>query len=93
MLERLDVYKITSRPLITSGQCTVHEADFYAVLITLEHNIKDALSFSKIVRLGTLGNFQIRISSYCAEEERVNVHFFVASPVYYLDSIKVLILF
>ena len=52
---------------ITSQQCTVHEADCYAVLIALEHNIKDALSFGKIVRLGTLGSFQISISSYGAE--------------------------
>ncbi|WP_372794391.1 HU family DNA-binding protein [Lutibacter sp.] len=52
---------------ITSQQCTVHEADCYAVLIALEHNIKDALSFGKIVRLGNIGSFQISISSYGAE--------------------------
>tara|TARA_R110001583_G_scaffold77623_4_gene211235 strand:+ start:22919 stop:23311 length:393 start_codon:yes stop_codon:yes gene_type:complete len=49
---------------ITSGQCTASVADCYLVLIALEHNIKDALSFGKIVRFGTLGSFQISISSH-----------------------------
>ncbi|NOR28131.1 MAG: DNA-binding protein [Lutibacter sp.] len=51
----------------TSEQCTVTKADCYAVLIALEENIKDALSFGQIVRFGTLGSFQISISSHGSE--------------------------
>lgn len=51
----------------TSEQCTVTRADCYAVLIALEENIKDALSFGKIVRFGTIGSFQISISSHGSE--------------------------
>jgi len=49
---------------ITSEQCTATVGDCYLVLKALEHNIKDALSFGKIVRFGTLGSFQISISSH-----------------------------
>lgn len=52
---------------ITSEQCTVTKADCYAVLIALQENIKDALSFGKIVRFGTIGSFQISISSHGAD--------------------------
>jgi len=51
----------------TSEQCTVTRADCYAVLIALEENIKDALSFGQIVRFGTIGSFQISISSHGSE--------------------------
>lgn len=51
----------------TSEQCTVTEADCYAVLIALEKNIKDALSFGEIVRFGNIGSFQISISSHGSE--------------------------
>lgn len=44
-------------------QCTVTEADCYAVLLSLEHNIINELNQGRIVRLGRLGNFQIGISS------------------------------
>lgn len=44
-------------------QCTVTESDCYAVLLSLERNIIDALGEGKIVKLGRLGNFQISISS------------------------------
>jgi len=58
----------------TSGQCTVTKADCYAVLIALEENIKDALSFGQIVRFGTLGSFQISISSHGSEtKEEVDI--------------------
>lgn len=46
-----------------SYQCTVTEADCYAVLISLEHNIANELSQGRIVKLGRLGNFQVGISS------------------------------
>jgi predicted histone-like DNA-binding protein len=49
---------------MTAEQCTASVADCYLVLIALEHNIKDALSFGKIVRFGFLGSFQISISSH-----------------------------
>ena len=50
-----------------AGQCTVKEADCYGVIKALEHNVKDALSQGKIVRFGTIGSFQISISSHGAE--------------------------
>jgi predicted histone-like DNA-binding protein len=46
-----------------SLQCTVTEADCYAVLISLEHNIITELQQGRIVKLGKLGNFQVGISS------------------------------
>ena len=52
---------------IISEQCTATVGDCYLVLKALEHDIKDALSFGKIVRLGTLGSFQISISSHGAD--------------------------
>ena len=58
----------------TSEQCTVTKADCYAVLIALEENIKDALSFGKIVRFGNIGSFQISISSNGSEtKEEVGI--------------------
>ena len=58
----------------TSEQCTVTKADCYAVLIALEENIKDALSFGKIVRFGNIGSIQISISSYGSEtKEEVGI--------------------
>ncbi|MBP9601288.1 MAG: HU family DNA-binding protein [Lutibacter sp.] len=58
----------------TSEQCTVTKADCYAVLIALEENIKDALSFGKIVRFGNIGSFQISISSHGSEtKEEVGI--------------------
>lgn len=53
----------------TSEQCTVTKADCYAVLIALEENIKDALSYGKIVRFGNIGSFQISISSHGSENK------------------------
>jgi len=46
-----------------SYQCTVTESDCYAVLLSLERNIIDALKQGRIVKLGRLGNFQVGLSS------------------------------
>jgi predicted histone-like DNA-binding protein len=46
-----------------SLQCTVTEADCYAVLISLERNIITELQQGRIVKLGKLGNFQVGLSS------------------------------
>lgn len=46
-----------------SVQCTVTEADCYAVLISLESNIISELEQGRIVKLGRLGSFQVGISS------------------------------
>lgn len=46
-----------------SIQCTVTEADCYAVLISLELNIISELEQGRIVKLGRVGNFQVGISS------------------------------
>ena len=43
--------------------CTVHKSDVFAVLVTLEDVISEALKSGEIVRLGDLGTFQIGISS------------------------------
>ena len=44
-------------------QCTVTKPDCYAVLMALEHNIISELRQGRIVKLGSLGNFQVGISS------------------------------
>jgi predicted histone-like DNA-binding protein len=48
---------------LISYQCTVTEADCYAVLMSLEHNIISELNEGRIVKLGRLGNFQVSVSS------------------------------
>lgn len=48
---------------LVSNQSTVREADCYAVLISLLHNVIDELSQGKIVKLDKLGSFQIGVSS------------------------------
>ena len=48
---------------LISYQCTVTEADCYAVLMSLEHNIISELNQGRIVKLGRLGNFQVGLSS------------------------------
>ena len=44
-------------------QSTLTDTDCYAVLRALERNIVQELSQGRIVRLGTLGNFQISLSA------------------------------
>lgn len=46
-----------------SIQCTVTEADCYAVLVSLESNIISELEEGRIVKLGRLGHFQVGLSS------------------------------
>ena len=46
-----------------SIQCTVTEADCYAVLVSLEFNIINELEQGRIVKLGRVGSFQVGISS------------------------------
>jgi predicted histone-like DNA-binding protein len=48
---------------LVSNQSTVREADCYAVLLSLLHNIGDELAHGKIVKLDKLGSFQIGVSS------------------------------
>jgi predicted histone-like DNA-binding protein len=48
---------------LISYQSTVTEADCYAVLMALEHNIISELAQGRIVQLAHLGHFQIGISS------------------------------
>jgi predicted histone-like DNA-binding protein len=48
---------------LVSNQSTVREADCYAVLLSLLHNVADELSQGKIVKLDKLGSFQIGVSS------------------------------
>ena len=44
------------------ASCTVTKADVYAVLVSMEDVIIDALKSGEIVRLGDLGTFQIGVS-------------------------------
>ena len=44
-------------------QSTLTDTDCYAVLRSLEHNIISELNQGRIVKLGSLGNFQVSISS------------------------------
>ena len=46
-----------------SYQSTLTDTDCYAVLRSLEHNIINELNQGRIVKLGSLGNFQVSISS------------------------------
>ena len=48
---------------LIADQCTVTEADCYAVLISLEKNIIRELGQGRIVKVGRLGNFQVGLSS------------------------------
>ncbi|TXD48037.1 HU family DNA-binding protein [Polaribacter sp. IC073] len=48
---------------LVSNQSTVREADCYAVILSLLHNIVDELKQGKIVKLDKLGSFQIGINS------------------------------
>ena len=50
-------------------QSTLTDTDCYAVLSSLEHNITNELRQGRIVKLGSLGNFQISISSEGKEED------------------------
>lgn len=48
---------------LVSNQSTVREADCYAVLLSLLHNIIDELQQGKIVKLDKLGSFQVGVRS------------------------------
>lgn len=50
-------------------QSTLTDTDCYAVLRSLEHNIINELKQGRIVKLGSLGNFQISISAKGQENE------------------------
>lgn len=44
-------------------QSTLTDTDCYTVLRSLEHNIVQELKQGRIVKLGSLGNFQVSISA------------------------------
>ncbi|MGL3001237.1 HU family DNA-binding protein [Flavobacterium sp. RSSB_23] len=46
-----------------SYQSTLTDTDCYAVLKSLEYNIINELNQGRIIKLGSLGNFQVSISS------------------------------
>jgi predicted histone-like DNA-binding protein len=47
-----------------SYQSTLTDTDCYAVLRSLEYNIVNELNQGRIVKLGSLGNFQVSLSSF-----------------------------
>ncbi|NJB81730.1 HU family DNA-binding protein [Wenyingzhuangia aestuarii] len=55
---------------LVSNQSTVREADCYAVILSLVHNIVDELEQGKIVKLNKLGSFQVGIRSFPSETEK-----------------------
>lgn len=60
---------------LVSHQSTVREADCYAVLISLMHNVIDELEQGRIVKLDKLGAFQIGVRSEgVATPEEVTVN-------------------
>ena len=59
---------------LISNQSTVREPDCLAVLSALVHNMTDELSQGRVVQLGSLGNFQVGVSSEpSATPEEVNI--------------------
>ena len=48
---------------LVANQSTVREADCYAVILSLLHNVVDELKQGRIVKLDKLGSFQIAINS------------------------------
>ncbi|MBS3992794.1 MAG: DNA-binding protein [Bacteroidetes bacterium] len=72
---------------LVSNQCTVRESDCYAVLFALQHNIMDELKQGKIVRLGTIGSFQVGVSSTAAEKsEDVGIQTVASAHLNYRPS-------
>ncbi|WP_010136832.1 HU family DNA-binding protein [Ochrovirga pacifica] len=60
---------------LVSNQSTVREADCYAVISSLVHNIVDELKQGKIVKLDKLGSFQVGVKSKGLEtQEQVSIH-------------------
>lgn len=55
---------------LTSHQSTVREADCYAVMLSLVHNIIDALEDGKIVKLDKLGALQVAVRSEGVVDEK-----------------------
>ncbi|MDO6803812.1 HU family DNA-binding protein [Wenyingzhuangia sp. 1_MG-2023] len=48
---------------LVANQSTVREADCYAVILSLVHNIVDELQQGRIVKLDKLGSFQVSVRS------------------------------
>lgn len=54
---------------LISNQSTVRKADCYAVLEALLHNMMDELSQGRIIEMGNIGNFQVKVNSEPADTE------------------------
>jgi predicted histone-like DNA-binding protein len=60
---------------LVSNQSTVKEADCFAVILSLSHNISDELKQGRIVKLDKLGSFQIGVhSDGVAIQEEISVN-------------------
>jgi predicted histone-like DNA-binding protein len=67
---------------LVSHQSTVREADCYAVLISLMHNVIDELEQGRIVKLDKLGSFQIGVRSEgVATREEVSINLVKTSHI------------
>lgn len=70
-------------------QSTLTDTDCYAVLRSLEHNIINELRQGRIVKLGSLGNFQISISAKGQDnEEDVTANDIVKSRILFRPGKK-----
>lgn len=70
-------------------QSTLTDTDCYAVLRSLEHNIINELKQGRIVRLGSLGNFQVSISAIGQENaEEVSANDIVKSRILFRPGKK-----
>jgi predicted histone-like DNA-binding protein len=70
-------------------QSTLTDTDCYAVLRSLEHNIINELRQGRIVKLGSLGNFQISISAKGQDnEEDVTANDIVKSRIIFRPGKK-----
>lgn len=70
-------------------QCTLTDTDCFAVLRSLEHNIINELRQGRIIKLGSLGNFQISISAKGQDyEEDVTANDIVKSRIIFRPGKK-----
>ena len=72
------------------NQSTVSEADCLAVLHSFVHNMMDELEQGRVVELGHLGNFQIKVSSLPSNSpEEVGIENVKSIGVNYRPSLRI----
>ena len=75
---------------LISNQSTVGEADCLAVLHSFVHNMMDELEQGRVVELGHLGNFQIKVSSSPSDSpEEISIENVKSIGVNYRPSLRI----